>query len=253
MEFRKIFDTIPAKFDKWRPHYCPAAFNAIISEAQLGPGKAVLEIGPGTGQATEPILQTGCDYLAIELGVHLAAYMRDKFAPYTNFRLVNADFVTYGFGPQRFDLVFSAATIQWIPEEIAFTRAFSLLKEGGTLAMMLLLGDYQTPNQALYDEIQQVYAAYFQPDMPYTQKFNYQNAVNYGFTDFKRFDFPSSRVYTADEYIEYLGTHSDHLTLRQPYAEPFFQGIRSAILRHGDRIEFNDTIVLFLAQKPFNN
>ena len=26
MESRKIFDTIPEKFDKWRPRYCEEAF-----------------------------------------------------------------------------------------------------------------------------------------------------------------------------------------------------------------------------------
>ena len=30
--------------------------------AKIGPEKKVLEIGPGTGQATESILNTGCDY-----------------------------------------------------------------------------------------------------------------------------------------------------------------------------------------------
>lgn len=29
MEFRKIFDTIPEKFDKWRPRYCQEAFENL--------------------------------------------------------------------------------------------------------------------------------------------------------------------------------------------------------------------------------
>lgn len=42
------------------------------------PGKKVLELGPGTGQATEPILNTGCDYYAIELGGNLADMMKEN-------------------------------------------------------------------------------------------------------------------------------------------------------------------------------
>lgn len=42
----------------------------------------------------------------------------------------------HDFGNQKFDMIYSAATIQWIPEEIAFSKAFDLLKPGGTLAMM---------------------------------------------------------------------------------------------------------------------
>ena len=56
MEFRKIFDTIPEQFDKYRPRYCQELFDYLIGYAKLGPKKTVLEIGPGTGQATDPIL-----------------------------------------------------------------------------------------------------------------------------------------------------------------------------------------------------
>lgn len=41
-------------------------FDNLIDFAKIGPEKKVLEIGPGTGQATESILNTGCDYNAIE-------------------------------------------------------------------------------------------------------------------------------------------------------------------------------------------
>ena len=71
MEFRKIFDTIPEQFDKFRPRYSQELFDNLINFAKIGPEKKVLEIGPGTGQATESILNTGCDYNAIEPGTYL--------------------------------------------------------------------------------------------------------------------------------------------------------------------------------------
>jgi 16S rRNA A1518/A1519 N6-dimethyltransferase RsmA/KsgA/DIM1 with predicted DNA glycosylase/AP lyase activity len=66
LDFRKIFDTIPEQFDKWRTHYCDELFTDLIEYAKLDSEKTALEVGPGTGQATEPILRTGCAYLAIE-------------------------------------------------------------------------------------------------------------------------------------------------------------------------------------------
>ena len=80
MEFRKIFDTIPDQFDKYRPRYSPELFEYLIDFAKITPDKKVLELGPGTGQATDPILKTGCDYNAIELGEHLYAKMKEKYA-----------------------------------------------------------------------------------------------------------------------------------------------------------------------------
>ena len=44
MEFRKIFDTIPEQFDRWRPRYCAELFAELIAYAEIGPGKTVLEL-----------------------------------------------------------------------------------------------------------------------------------------------------------------------------------------------------------------
>lgn len=249
MEFRRVFNEIPEAFDRWRPRYCQEAFDAIIGHAALAPGKSMLEIGPGTGQATMPFLRTGCDYLGIELGDHLAALLRKKCRGYDNFRLIQDDFITHDFGAARFDLILSAATIQWIDEDVAFPKCFALLKEGGVLAMMFTRRDYRTPNEALYQDIQRVYSAYFHPETPYTRRFAYDNAPEYGFTNLQRLEFHTACVYTADEYAACVGTHCDHIVLREPDRSLFFSGIRDAIRRHGNAIKVLDTVVVYLARR----
>ena len=251
MEFRKVFDTIPEEFDKYRPRYCNQLFEELIDYAKIDKNKSVLEIGPGTGQATDPILNTGCDYLAIELGEHLAEKMKSKYGSRSNFHIINDDFITYNFKDQKFDLIYSAATIQWIPEETAFSKTFDLLKPGGTLAMMLTKGDYKTPNETLYNEIQTVYSKYFKPETPYTHgSFKYTNAPNYGFTDFEKREYFGKREFTADEYVAFSGTHCDHIVIPEPYKTKLFRGLREKVLNAGNKIVFNDTYVLYLAKKP---
>ena len=251
MEFRKIFDTIPEQFDRYRPRYSPELFDALIRYAGIGPGKSVLELGPGTGQATAPILDTGCDYHAIELGENLAAMMQKKYSHRPNFSLVNDDFITHDFQNQTFDLIYSAATIQWIPEEIAFEKTFSLLKPGGVLAMMLTRSDYKTPDEVLYQKIQEVYTAYFKPEMAYPHRsFRYTAAPENGFVDFEKREFFGKREFTADEYAAFCGTHCDHLVIPEPYKSKFFDGLRSAVQNAGNRVVFLDTHVLYLTKKP---
>lgn len=137
---------------------------------ELNQEKKVLEIGPGTGQATEPILKTGCNYTAIELGENFTSLMKDKFGCYQNFHIVNADFEDYSFNENIYDLVYSAATIQWIPEEIAFTKAYSMLKPGGYLAMFMTRSD-ETSNC----------------------KMDYENVLNYGFENLRYKEWKSVR------------------------------------------------------------
>lgn len=233
MEFRKVFDSIPEEFDRWRPRYCPEAFADIIRYADLRPGRRVLEIGPGTGQATEPLLRTGCDYTGIELGEHLYQFVKQKF-DYPNGRFINGDYCTYDFGDEKFDLVFSAATIQWIPEQIAFQRACELLNPGGALIMIANIGDDGARNPpGLIAEKEAVYQAFFTPEMPYTCKINKRNVVHYGFGEIEVSDYLYDTDMTADEFVRFTMTHADHITLREPNRSLFIEGLRNAINHYG--------------------
>ncbi len=252
MEFRKIFDTIPEQFDKFRPRYSQELFDYLIDFAKIGPEKKVLELGPGTGQATDPILRTGCDYNAIELGEHLYARMQEKYSRFSNFHIVNDDFITHDFGRQKFDMIYSAATIQWIPEEVAFSKTYELLYPGGVLAMILTKADYKTPNEDLYQKIQKIYDQYFKPAIPYTHgSFKYDAALNYGYIDFQRHDFHGRREMDPDEYVSFCGTHCDHIVIPEPYKTQFFEGLRNVVRENSGKVVFEDIYILYLAKKPF--
>lgn len=249
-EFRRVFDTIPDQFDRFRPRYSEELFEFLNKNAGIGPGKRVLEIGPGTGQATEPVLRTGCEYHAIELGEHLYRKMKEKYGMLPNFNIVNDDFITHDFGDLKFDMIYSAATIQWIPEEIAFSKTFELLKPGGTLAMMLTKSEYRSYNESLYEKIQALYDKYYKPEIAYTHgKFTYTAAPRYGYSDVERYEFIGKRVFTADEYVEFSGTHCDHIVIPDPIRTEFFAKLKKAVIEAGNKIVFNDTYILYLTRK----
>ncbi|MDR1692135.1 MAG: methyltransferase domain-containing protein [Oscillospiraceae bacterium] len=253
-DIRTVFDTIPEQFDKWRPRYCGELFSDLIAYAALGPGKTVLEVGPGTGQATEPVLKTGCSYDAIELSGVFAEFMRNKYTTYSNFRIVNADFETVSFPENHYDLVYSAAAFQWIPERIGYPKAFATLKSGGAFAMFMMRPDVQpgggNTDEPLYQKIQEVYTKYFRPETKYTCSLDYEACEKYGFTALERRTYKKTRTYTADGYLSLIGTHSDHITLKEPYRARFFEGIRQVILDAGDTITLYDDITMYLARKP---
>lgn len=253
MDFRKVFDSIPEQFDEWRPRYCEELFSDLIECAQLRPGKKVLEVGPGTGQATEPILKTGCDYLAIELGENFTEFMNNRFGSYNNFQIVNADFETHDFGNSRFDLVYSAAAFQWIPETIGYPKAYDLLKSNGTFAMFMMRPDIQPgggyTDEPLYSKIQKVYAEFFHPETEYKCRLDYDARDKYGFVDLERREYLKRREYNADEYVSLIGTHADHITLKEPDRTRFYEGIREAIRSFDNKITLYDKITIYLARK----
>ena len=246
---RKVFDSIPELFDKWRPRYSKELFDFIVKTTGLGKGKRCLEIGPGTGQATDFALESGCDYTSIELGEHLTAFMKKKYSERENFSIINADFEKYDFPSAYYDLVYSAAAIQWINQDIAYKKCFDIIKVGGYLAMFLVRHNYKDSNLDLYNEIQTAYDKFFVSDQPYTRKFDYMKAKDYGFSSEEFFDFPGERIFSADDYIEYIGTNSDHIKLNENYRDKFFTAVHNAIVRHGNRLVMKDTYVLYLCKK----
>lgn len=176
--------------------------------------------------------------------------MEDKFGCYQNFHIVNADFENYSFNKNIYDLVYSAATIQWIPEEIAFAKTYKILKPGGYLAMFMTRSDETSANPSLRTEIDKVYNKYFHVKERYNCKIDYENVLNYGFENMKYKEWKSVRKLKADEYICYISTHCDHITLEEPYKSNFYAGIRKAIMEAGNEIIITDTIPLYLVQKP---
>ena len=117
--------------------------------------------------------------------------------------------------------------------------------------MMLTRGDYRTPNEELYQNIQKVYTAHFKPETEYIHgRFQYNNAVNYGFVDFEKREYYGERTFNAEEYAAFCGTHCDHIIIPEPHKSKLFEGLKSCVLDAGNRIVFNDTYILYLARKP---
>ena len=125
-----------------------------------------------------------------------------------------------------------------------------MLKPGGYLAMFMTRSDEQTLNRELCEEIDKVYEKYFRVKQRYTCSMDYNHVLNYGFTNFTYQEWKKQRTLNAEEYISYISTHCEHITLEEPYKTNFYNGIRDAFAKWGNHITIIDTIPLYLVQKP---
>ena len=62
------FDTVAETYQKLRPGYVKELYDTVFAYQKLDSSCKVLEVGIGGGQATRPILDTGCSVLAVEPG-----------------------------------------------------------------------------------------------------------------------------------------------------------------------------------------
>ena len=252
----RTFDSIAQAYDRWRPGYGDAAYQAIFAYCPVSAQSNVVEIGIGSGQATRPFLQKGCHVTAVEPGEQFAALCRAKFQEYPAFLIRTGKLEETDFPDGTVDLVFSATAFHWIAQEIGYPKVFSMLKSGGAFVRMDNHPFEDKGRTKLADEIQALYRVYMGSTARPVEygdamaKAKAEIAARYGFTDIRYQLLKRTRQFSAREYTALLGTYSDHIAIEETKRKEFFEKIEQAIDRHGGRYTVYDTIELQLARKP---
>lgn len=255
IDFERTFDNTAVGYDRSRPAYPEELYQDIFEYGKIGAKSNVLEIGLGTGKATEPILKTGCRLVGIEPGENLAGLAKEKFKNDRNFLLYTNTLQDYACPAEFFDFIYSATAFHWIPEEYGYKRVYELLRSGGVFARFAYHAGPDKERKMLTDEIQKLYALYLNATQS-PKAFSEEDAVKiaeiagrYGFIDLKYRLYELTKDFTADEYMELLRTYPNHMALEPCTREKLFKGIHSAINNHGGVISVYYTVDLELARK----
>ena len=99
------FNTVADTYEKIRPGYPEKLYRALFAYAPLDASRSAVEVGIGGGQATLPVLETGCALTAVEYGDQLAQLCREKFRDYPRFSVITGKFADADCPEDSFDLV----------------------------------------------------------------------------------------------------------------------------------------------------
>lgn len=131
---RVLFDGVAGRYDATRQGYPAEIVDAMLANAAIGPGAAVLEIGCGTGQLTRQLAGRAVDLTAIDIGAAMVLTAQSNVADAT-VRFEVSSFEDFAdTGP--FDLIVSATAFHWIDPGVGLAKAARLLRPGGWLALL---------------------------------------------------------------------------------------------------------------------
>jgi SAM-dependent methyltransferase len=158
VELRKTFDGIADLYDRVRPTYPETLFDELF--ARLPDSPEVLEVGPGTGQATVSLLARDAHVTAVELGPNMAARLRQKFDDDRQLDVVVSSFEDVEVKNRGFDLVIAASAYHWVEETARLEKPIELLRPDGWLAIIDVVNISSPSDAGFFDRSQVIYLKY---------------------------------------------------------------------------------------------
>jgi SAM-dependent methyltransferase len=231
---RETFGSVAEQYDRARPEYPAAVFDDLAELAALEPGSRVLEIGPGSGKATAELVRRGYAVTGIELSADLAE-IAARNVPEA--KIVVADFETWHpTTEEAFDAIVAFTAFHWIAPELRYAKPVRLLRPGGALAVVA--GTHVLPEggDLFFAEVQEDYDAVVpHPDNGPRPAPEDVEGWEHEFASSGLFEAIVERrrlvalTYTADAFVDLLGTFSDNLALPAEEREELFRRIHARI------------------------
>lgn len=236
----RTFDTAAELYERARPRYPERLFADLADVTGLrGRPAAVVEIGPGTGQATRGLLASGWRVVALEPGRELAAVAERVLAGRGDLVVEPQPFETWQPAePASFDLVFAATAWHWVDPRAGYPHAAEVLRPGGSLAIVAT--EHVLPEDdgdLFFRDVEAVYdpvglgdglggprppAAVRPPDLaPMRASGLFAEPVVHRYV--------WSQVHSAAQYLDLLSTYSNHIAATPDQRAQLFGRIRALI------------------------
>jgi SAM-dependent methyltransferase len=213
-DIRLSFNEAAEAYDQVRPSYPARLFDELFHMLPTEP--RIVEVGPGTGQATRDLLARGASLHAVEIGPMMAAKLRSRL-PSDRLQVTVGDFETIDIAPGA-DAVFSASAYHWISQRSQTNRPAAILAPGGVVAIVDLIQVESPDDLGFFASAQSIYERYGQghtgPPAPARDRVDppihalLKADQRFGSTALQRYDW--NQTYTASQYrnlmLSYSGT-----------------------------------------------
>jgi ubiquinone/menaquinone biosynthesis C-methylase UbiE len=124
-------DDLAANYDRQRSS-APFEIYEILREHGLVSGRRVLDVGIGTGLASEPLASAGVTITGIDPSAEMLAGARARLP---QAELVTGRAESLPFAPGSFDAAIAADVFQFVDQAVALGELLRVVRKGGTVAI----------------------------------------------------------------------------------------------------------------------
>ena len=243
------FGAVAELYDRARPSYPAALVDALLTDGPL----SVLDVGCGTGIATELFAARGCAVVGVEVDARMAALAAAK-----GIAVEVAPFERWEDRGRRFELLISAQAWHWVEPRAGADRATAVLADGGVFGAFWNLG---APPAHVRERLAAIYAR-LAPELEnysvvFASREGRLDETAVGLASCGAFEpaseswFSWTQTYDAAGWVDFLSTHSDHQTLPPPVRESLLGAVAEAIESIGGSFEMaHETVLVSARRRP---
>lgn len=242
-----IFGRDAETYEAVRPSYPEEVIDQVSS---LVAAKEALEVGAGTGKATGLMARADLHITCLEPSPQMAGILESK--GYPGVEVVVSTFEDWKGTSGSQDLLFSAQAWHWVDRETGFTKAMSVLRPGGAIALFWNIPlDRYGPHRELYER----YAPHLlaEGDERISRRDSHDWTADMaaaGFVDVGRFSRRWCEELTADRYRDLYSTYSDHMMLDEQVRSRVLDGLVADVESWGGKALVEYRYEVFSARKP---
>lgn len=242
-----IFGRDATTYETARPSYPEAAIAHIEA---LVEAETAIEIGAGTGKATEAMARPGLRLICLEPSPEMADILAAKKLP--GVKVIVSTFEDWVGEPGSADLIYAAQAWHWVDRQAGFDKALRLLRPGGALALIwnIPLDRYQR-----HEEIYNRFAPQLLAELD--ERIKRRDSQDWsadmetaGFVDAQRFTHEWSDELTGDRYRALYSTYSDHMMLEEPERSCLLDALADSVESEGGTATVEYRTEVFSGRKP---
>lgn len=242
-----VFGQDAGSYDRFRPSYPPDAIDRMLA---LTPVTRALEVGAGTGKATELVARPGIDIVCLEPSAEMAEVLASR--QLAGVEVVVGRFEDFEPSEAAFDLVYAAQAWHWVDRETAYQRAMRALRPGGALALV-----WNLPLDR-YGEFEAVYRDHApdllqEDDERITRRDDHDwgaDLMDAGFEDVTRFSIEWSQAVDGHELAGLYSTYSDHIMLEATRLHRLLEALADHVSAGGGSVELRYSTEVFTGIVP---